>query len=162
MSVAAVSEINVYVTGPYTNINMIASDFSGNLNDFNSLAHKLLLPCFIRSSSCRLHPVYTNDEGYQVVDTEVYLCDKTGNPLFFQIGINQMNNHSVTLSEQEIFFLLHAAHEFKNNQKKWSSEDNRFLSSLQNKLTADVSAEEMKWFKDTFLASPKGAAFLKK
>lgn len=66
-----------------------------------------------------------------------------------------MNNHSITLSEQEIFFLLHAAHEFKNNQKKhkWTSEDNRFLSSLQNKLTADVSAEEMKWFKDTFLAS---------
>lgn len=83
MPVAAVSEINVYVTGPYTDINMITSDFSGNLNDFNFLSRKLLLPYFMRSSGGKLHPVYTNDEGYQVVDTEVYLCDKTGKPLFF-------------------------------------------------------------------------------
>ena len=64
--------------------------------------------------------------------------------------------HNVTLSEQEIFFLLDAAYKLRDNAgNKWDWGDAFFLLRLKSKLTKNIPNEKMKWFEENFLDKKK-------
>ena len=89
MSTPSVSNIDIYLTGKTQRVDFVYSNFSGSINDFNRVCYDLIIPNFIRSHDGQLHPIYRDEEGNQTVDTQVYLCDKVGNPLFFQLQLRR-------------------------------------------------------------------------